>query len=76
MHHPRTPWPVATRVSYIVSFEELRKQHPRLSARRFCEARRCPTPPSPAGGLPGGVTTAVAVTRHPILVRSSLRDLS
>jgi transposase InsO family protein len=42
MRHPRTPWPVATRVSYIVSFEELRKQHPRLSARRFCEATEVP----------------------------------
>lgn len=44
MHHPRTPWPVATRVSYIVSFEELRRQHPRLSARRFCEATEVPYP--------------------------------
>jgi transposase InsO family protein len=44
MHHPGTPWPVFTRVSYIVSFEELRKQHPRLSARRFCEATEVPYP--------------------------------
>ena len=42
MHHPHTSWPVATRVSFIVSFEELRRQHPRLSARRFCEATEVP----------------------------------
>ena len=35
MHKVRTPWPVATRVSFIVSFEELRRRHPRLSARRL-----------------------------------------
>ena len=44
MHKPGTPWPVATRVSYIVAFEELRRRHPRLSARRFCEATEVPYP--------------------------------
>lgn len=44
MHKPGTPWPVATRVSYIVAFEELRRRHPRLSARRFCEASEVPYP--------------------------------
>jgi len=44
MHKPGTPWPVATRVSFIVAFEELRRQHPRLSARRFCEATEVPYP--------------------------------
>lgn len=36
MHKVRTSWPVETRVRYVVTFDELRKQHPRLSARRFC----------------------------------------
>jgi len=44
MHHRHTPWPVATRVQFIVSFEELRKRHPRLSARRFCAATEVPYP--------------------------------
>jgi transposase InsO family protein len=44
MHKPGTPWPAATRVGYIVSFEELRRRHPRLSARRFCEATEIPYP--------------------------------
>jgi len=44
MHKPGTPWPVATRVSFIVAFEELRRQHARLSARRFCEAAEVPYP--------------------------------
>ena len=44
MHKTGTPWPVATRVRYIVSFEELRRQHPHLSARRFCEAAEVPYP--------------------------------
>jgi len=35
LHQPRTTWPVETRVRYVVTFDELRKQHPRLSARRF-----------------------------------------
>ena len=26
MHKPGTPWPVTTRVSYIVAFEELRRR--------------------------------------------------
>lgn len=42
MHHARTPWPVTTRVSAIVTFEELRKQHPRLSARRFARMAEIP----------------------------------
>lgn len=42
MHHARTPWPVATRVSAIVTFEELRKQHPGLSARRFARMAELP----------------------------------
>lgn len=42
MHHARTPWPVATRVSAIVTFEELRKQHPELSARRFARMAEIP----------------------------------
>jgi len=39
MHQPGTPWPAATRVSFIVAFEELRRHYhyPRLRARRFCE---------------------------------------
>lgn len=36
MHHARTAWDIETRVRCIVTFEELRKQHPRLSARQFC----------------------------------------
>jgi transposase InsO family protein len=36
LHHARTPWPAETRVRYVVTFDELRKQHPRLSARQFC----------------------------------------
>lgn len=44
MHKPGTPWPVPTRVSYIVAFEGLHRQHPRLSVRRFCEAAEVPYP--------------------------------
>ncbi len=36
MHKVRTPWPVATRVEYIVAFEECRRRFPTLSIRRFC----------------------------------------
>jgi transposase len=42
MHQARTSWPVTTRVSYVVAFEELRRQHPSLSARRFCAATEVP----------------------------------
>ena len=42
MHKTGTPWPVPTRVRYIVAFEELRRQYPRLSARRFCQATEVP----------------------------------
>jgi hypothetical protein len=31
MHKPGTPWPVATRVSFIVVFEELRCLHSALA---------------------------------------------
>jgi transposase InsO family protein len=44
MHKTGTPWPLPTRVSYVVAFEELRRQHPRLSARRFCAAAEVPYP--------------------------------
>lgn len=42
MHQPRTPWPVPTRVQYIVAFGEARHRDPRLSARRFCEVADLP----------------------------------
>lgn len=42
MHHARTAWDVETRVRCIVAFEELRKQHPRLSMRRFCAIAEVP----------------------------------
>jgi transposase InsO family protein len=42
MHQARTTWPVTTRVSSVVAFEELRRQHPGLSARRFCAATEVP----------------------------------
>lgn len=42
MHQARTSWPVTTRVSYVVAFEHLRKEHPGLSARRFCAATEVP----------------------------------
>lgn len=41
MHKVRTAWPVATRVQYIVSFEECRKRWG-LSARRFCSVAEIP----------------------------------
>lgn len=41
MHKVRTAWPVATRVQYIVAFEECRKRWG-LSARRFCSAAEIP----------------------------------
>jgi len=44
MHKPGTPWPVETRVRFIVVFGELRRRHPSLSARRFCEAAEVPYP--------------------------------
>lgn len=43
MHQARTSWPVTTRVSYVIAFEELRRQHPGLSARRFCAATEVPS---------------------------------
>jgi transposase InsO family protein len=42
MHQARTAWPVTTRVSYVVAFEHLRRQHPRLSGRQFCAATEIP----------------------------------
>jgi len=44
MHKVRTPWPVATRVQYIVAFQECRHRWPRLSARRFCSVAEVPYP--------------------------------
>ena len=44
MHKVRTPWPTATRVGYIVSFEECRRKWPGLSARRFCMVAEVPYP--------------------------------
>jgi transposase InsO family protein len=42
MHHPRTSWPVATRVQHIIAFEEARRRYPRLSARRFAALAELP----------------------------------
>ena len=42
IHKVRTPWPVATRVSYIVAFEECRRRWGEVSARRFCAATEVP----------------------------------
>ena len=36
MHKVRTAWPVATRVGFIVAFEEARRRYPSISARRLC----------------------------------------
>src|SRR5438128_2365852 len=41
MHNVRTPWPVATRVQYIVAYEECWRRW-QLSARRFCQAAEVP----------------------------------
>ncbi len=41
MHKHRTAWPVATRVQYIVAFQECQKRWG-LSARRFCSAAEIP----------------------------------
>lgn len=43
MRKARTPWPVATRVQYVVAYEELQKKWG-LSARRFCLASEVPYP--------------------------------
>jgi transposase InsO family protein len=42
MHHPRTAWPIPTRVSYVVAYEQLRKQHPTLSLRAFASKTEVP----------------------------------
>lgn len=41
MRKVRTPWPVATRVQYIVAYEYVQKKWG-LSARRFCQATEVP----------------------------------
>jgi len=41
MHKVRTSWPVATRVQYIVAFQECRRRWG-VSARRFCSAAEIP----------------------------------
>jgi len=41
MHKVRTAWPVATRVEYLVAYEECRRRWG-LSARRFCAATEIP----------------------------------
>lgn len=35
MHKPRTPWPLEERIRLVVTFRELQKLYPRLSAREF-----------------------------------------
>ncbi len=42
MHKVHTPWPVATRVSFIVAFEEAYRRYPSISARRFCAVAEVP----------------------------------
>lgn len=42
MRNPRTSWPIETRVKYIVIFEEVRRQYPHFSVRRFCQALEVP----------------------------------
>ena len=42
MHKVRTGWPVATRVQYIVAFQECRRRWPGLNARRFCAVAEIP----------------------------------
>ena len=42
MHKVRTPWPVATRVSFVVAFEEACRRYPSISARRFCAVAEVP----------------------------------
>ena len=44
MHKVHTPWPVATRVQYMVAFDECGCRWPRLSARRFCSVAEVPYP--------------------------------
>ena len=41
MHEVRTAWPVATRVQYIVAYEECRRRWS-VSARRFCQVAEIP----------------------------------
>jgi transposase InsO family protein len=42
MHQPRTPWPLAERVRYVAIFDELRKQSPAWTARRFASFHEVP----------------------------------
>jgi len=42
MHQPRTAWSVQTRISHVVTYEELRRQFPTLSLRAF--ARKIDVP--------------------------------
>lgn len=42
MHKPRTSWPLETRVKLVVTYEELHKQHPKLSIRQFCQYHQVP----------------------------------
>ena len=41
MHKVRTAWPTATRVQYVVAYEECRRRWG-VSARRFCSAAEIP----------------------------------
>jgi hypothetical protein len=43
MKKARTPWPVATRVQYIVAYEYVHEKWG-LSARRFCRTAEVPYP--------------------------------
>lgn len=42
MHQPYTPWPLEERIKLVVVFDELRKQHSKLSARQFCQFTEVP----------------------------------
>lgn len=42
MHQPYTPWPLEERIRLVVLFDELRRQHFRLSARQFCGYHEVP----------------------------------
>jgi transposase InsO family protein len=42
MHKSRTSWPLETRVKLVVTYQELHKQHPRLSICEFCRYHQVP----------------------------------
>jgi len=63
MHEPATPWRLATRVSLTVAFAELRRQHPRLSAGRFCGGRDV-SDPTLAPWCPAWREQAKRAVRH------------